>query len=82
LLHSRIIAVQGDTVLGWAALSKVSSRCVYEGVAEVSIYVSENHRGKGVGKFLMHQLIEESEANGIWTLQSGMFPENKATIAL
>ncbi|WP_336686988.1 N-acetyltransferase family protein [Chryseobacterium bernardetii] len=82
LLHSRIIAVQGDTVLGWAALSKVSSRCVYEGVAEVSIYVSENHRGKGVGKFLMYQLIEESEANGIWTLQSGMFPENKATIAL
>ncbi|WP_336960017.1 N-acetyltransferase family protein [Chryseobacterium contaminans] len=82
LSHSRMIAVQDDAVLGWAALSKVSSRCVYEGVAEVSIYVSENHRGKGVGKFLMHQLIEESEANGIWTLQSGMFPENEATIAL
>ncbi|MBP2616223.1 GNAT family N-acetyltransferase [Chryseobacterium jejuense] len=82
LPHSRLIAVQDDTVLGWAALSKVSSRCVYEGVAEVSVYVSENHRGKGVGKALMQYLIEDSEANGIWTLQSGMFPENEATIAL
>ncbi|BAP30880.1 N-acetyltransferase [Chryseobacterium sp. StRB126] len=82
LPHSRLIAVQANTVLGWAALSKVSSRCVYEGVAEVSVYVSEDHRGKGVGKVLMQYLIEESEANGIWTLQSGMFPENEATIAL
>lgn len=82
LPHSRLVAVQDDTVLGWAALSKVSSRWVYGGVAEVSVYVSENHRGKGVGKLLMQNLIAESEANGIWTLQSGMFPENEATIAL
>lgn len=82
LLHSRLIAFENNQALGWAAISKVSSRCVYEGVAEVSIYVSENHRGKGIGKILMEQLIKESEANGIWTLQSGMFPENEATIAL
>ncbi|RKT01327.1 GNAT family N-acetyltransferase [Chryseobacterium defluvii] len=82
LPHSRLIAVDGEEILGWAALSKVSSRCVYEGVAEVSVYVSEAHRGKGVGKFLMESLIQESESNGIWTLQSGMFPENEATIAL
>lgn len=82
LQHSRLIAFENKEALGWVALSKVSSRCVYEGVAEVSIYVSENHRGKGVGKILMQYLIKESEANGIWTLQSGMFPENEATIAL
>lgn len=82
LYHSRLIAFENNEALGWAAVSNVSSRCVYEGVAEVSIYVSENHRGKGVGKILMEHLIKESEANGIWTLQSGMFPENKATIAL
>lgn len=82
LPHSRFIVVQDNIVLGWAALSKVSSRCVYGGVAEVSVYISDNHRGKGVGKLLMQNLITESEANGIWTLQSGIFPENKATIAL
>lgn len=82
LQHSRLIAFENNEALGWAALSKVSSRCVYEGVAEVSIYIAENHRGKGVGKIPMEHLIRESEANGIWTLQSGMFPENEATIAL
>ena len=82
LLHSRFVAVDHDVVLGWAALSKVSNRCVYEGVAEVSIYISEHHRGRGVGKILMENVIKESEANGIWTLQSGMFAENEATIAL
>jgi len=82
LKHSRLIAFENNEALGWVALSKVSSRCVYEGVAEVSIYVSKNHRGKGVGKILMENLINESETHGIWTLQSGMFPENEATIAL
>lgn len=82
LPHSRFVAIENDVVTGWAALSKVSNRCVYEGVAEVSIYVSEKHRGKGIGKMLMENLVKESESNGIWTLQSGMFPENKATIAL
>lgn len=82
LPYCRLMAVDNDTILGWAALSKVSSRCVYEGVAEVSIYVSQDHRGKRVGEFLMKNLIEESETQGIWTLQSGMFPENEGTISL
>lgn len=60
----------------------MSDRCVYGGVAELSIYISNNHKGKGIGKALMQKLIEESERNGIWTLQSGMFPENEATVAL
>jgi L-amino acid N-acyltransferase YncA len=71
-----------DHVLGWAALSGVSSRCVYAGVAEVSIYVAERARGRGVGRELMSQLIAASDANGIWTLQAGIFPENAASIAL
>jgi phosphinothricin acetyltransferase len=82
LLHSRFVAIENNEILGWVALSKVSNRCVYEGVAEVSIYIAENYRGKGVGKILMENVIKESEANGIWTLQSGMFAENEATIAL
>lgn len=82
LKHSRFAAVIDNTVVGWAALSAVSDRCVYGGVAEVSIYISNDHKGKGIGKALMAKLIVESEINGIWTLQSGMFPENEATIAL
>jgi phosphinothricin acetyltransferase len=68
--------------LGWAALSAVSSRCVYAGVAEVSIYVAERARGHGVGRQLMTRLVAGSEAAGIWTLQAGIFPENSASIAL
>ncbi|WP_241282706.1 GNAT family N-acetyltransferase [Chryseobacterium timonianum] len=82
LKHSRLAAVIDDTVVGWAALSGVSDRCVYGGVAEVSIYISNDYKGKGIGKALLSKLIEESEAKGIWTLQSGMFPENEATVAL
>ncbi|EJL75805.1 GNAT family N-acetyltransferase [Chryseobacterium populi] len=82
LKHSRFAAAIDNTVVGWAALSAVSDRCVYGGVAEVSIYISNDYKGKGIGKALMLKLIEESEANGIWTLQSGMFPENEATVAL
>lgn len=82
LPHSRFIAVDNDIILGWAALTPVSSRCVYAGVAEVSIYVSTKHHGKGVGDLLMQKLVEDSEANNIWTLQSGIFPENKASIGL
>jgi L-amino acid N-acyltransferase YncA len=80
---ARIVARSdaGD-VLGWAALSGVSSRCVYAGVAEVSIYVAERARGSGVGTKLMSRLIADSEAAGIWTLQAGIFPENVASIAL
>lgn len=82
LKHSRLVAIIDNTVAGWAALSAVSDRCVYGGVAEVSIYISKDYQGKGIGKALMQKLIEESERNGIWTLQSGMFPENEATVAL
>jgi L-amino acid N-acyltransferase YncA len=76
------IGLQGLSVLGWAALSPVSARPVYRGVAEVSVYVAAATRGRGVGKTLLQTLVQESEVNGIWTLQAGIFPENKASIAL
>ena len=82
LSNCRLVALENDHMLGWAALSPVSSRCVYGGVAEVSVYVGSGARGRGVGKALMQQLISESEAAGLWTLQSGIFPENKASIVL
>jgi L-amino acid N-acyltransferase YncA len=79
----RMVARSDDgPALGWAALSAVSSRCVYAGVAEVSIYVAESARGRGVGHQLMARLIADSEAAGIWTLQAGIFSENVASIAL
>ena len=71
-----------DRVLGWAALSAVSSRAVYAGVAEVSIYVAVAARGQGVGRLLMAHLIPASEADGVWTLQAGIFPENRVSIKL
>jgi L-amino acid N-acyltransferase YncA len=78
----RLVAKLNNKIVGWAALSNVSSRCVYSGVAEVSIYVDPDFRGKGVGDKLMDALIEESENNGIWTLQAGIFPENIASVKL
>ncbi|EAR02469.1 GNAT family N-acetyltransferase [Maribacter sp. HTCC2170] len=78
----RIVIKENDKVIGWAALSTVSSRCVYGGVAEVSVYVGQDHSGKGAGKLLMMHLIAQSEKDGFWTLQSGIFPENEASIAL
>ena len=72
---------QAGPVLGWSALSPVSQRCVYAGVAEISIYVSAASRGLGIGKALLAKAITDSEANGIWTLQAGIFPENAASIA-
>jgi L-amino acid N-acyltransferase YncA len=78
----RLIATINDTIVGWVALSNVSSRCVYAGVAEVSIYVDSEYRGKGVGEKLMDSLIKESELNGIWSLQAGIFPENKGSLNL
>jgi len=69
-------------MLGWAALSPVSSRQVYRGVAEVSVYVARTARGRGVGRALLEALIAESEACGVWTLQAGIFPENVASLAL
>jgi phosphinothricin acetyltransferase len=82
LPYGRLTAVNDEQMLGWAALSPVSSRCVYGGVAEVSVYISASAREKGVGRFLLNQLIEESEKNNIWTLQSGIFRENIASIAM
>lgn len=82
LPHSRIVVMVNDRVAGWAALTAVSSRCVYAGVAEVSVYVGNEYRGKGLGKILLNELIKESEANNLWTLQSGIFPENTASIRL
>lgn len=78
----RLIAEAEGQILGWAALSPVSGRCVYGGVAEVSIYIGAASRGKGVGVRLMERLIACSEAEGFWTLQSGIFPENAASIRL
>lgn len=78
----RISLYENDKMIGWTALSPVSSRCVYSGVAEVSVYVATDARGKGVGQILLNELIKQSEANGIWTLQSGIFAENKPSIKL
>jgi L-amino acid N-acyltransferase YncA len=69
-------------VVGWAVLGPVSSRCVYGGVAEVSVYVAAVARGRGVGSRLLAELVSRSEAAGLWTLQAGIFPENEATLAL
>ncbi len=80
--NCRLIAENNQTILGWAALSPVSSRCVYGGVAEVSVYIAAQSRGQGVGKALMEELIDQSEKAGYWTLQSGIFPENEPSIAL
>lgn len=78
----RSIAKIGDNVIGWAALSNVSSRCVYGGVAEVSVYVALTNRGQGVGEMLLKNLIHQSEKAGYWTLQSGIFPENSGSLEL
>ena len=78
----RLVVQVGNRIIAWAALSPVSDRCVYGGVAEVSIYVAQNSRSKGVASSLLKALIEESEKSGIWTLQAGIFPENIASIKL
>lgn len=78
----RFVARSGGHVLGWAALSPVSGRCVYAGVAEVSVYVRGNARGQGIGTLLLRALIGASEAEGFWTLQAGIFPENTASLEL
>jgi len=82
LCHSRLVARHQGSIGGWAALSPVSRRECYAGVAEVSIYIAGAYRGQGLGRLLLTALVAESEANGIWTLQAGIFPENRASIAL
>lgn len=82
LNFGRLVARIGKSVAGWAALGAVSSRPVYAGVAEVSVYVAASARGKGIGLVLLEALIAEAESNGVWTLQAGIFPENAASLAV
>lgn len=78
----RIVARLDGSVVGWAAVSSVSSRSVYAGVGEVSVYVSQKYNGKGIGSLLLRSLIEKSEQSGFWTLQSSIFPENIGSLKL
>jgi len=82
LPFARLVARQGKTIAGWVALSRVSNRSAYAGVAEMSVYVASWARGKRVGSELMSAGIAESERNGIWTLQGAIFAENKASLKL
>ena len=77
-----VVVASGARVAGWAALSPVSTREVYAGVAEVSVYVGAGFRGLGLGRALLSTLVRESEGQGIWTLQASIFPENVASVAL
>lgn len=82
LADHRFVATEGDAVLGFAALSPVSDRCVYGGVVENSVYVAAAAQGRGIGRALLTALVESTEAAGIWTIQSGIFPENDASLRL
>lgn len=82
LRSARLVALLDGAVVGWAALSPVSDRCAYGGVAEVSVYVAEESRGQGIGSILLRSLVDASEAEGIWTLQAGIFPENVGSVEL
>ena len=82
LQFARLVAAGNDELCGWAALSPVSKRAAYAGVAEVSVYVGEKFRKQGIGSKLLQALIKESEEQGIWTLQASVFPENTATVML
>ena len=78
----RLVALQNNDVTGWAALSPISKRTAYAGVADLSVYVAAGVRGQGCGRALLNHLIEEAERNGIWTLQAGIFPENTPSLQL
>jgi phosphinothricin acetyltransferase len=78
----RVAALAGERVKGWAALSQVSARAVYAGVAETSVYVGRQHKGAGIGRALLEALINASERHGIWMLQASIFAENEASLAL
>jgi phosphinothricin acetyltransferase len=83
LAEHRYVAVDDtDRVIGWVAASPVSSRCVYAGVIEHSVYVDPTVQGQGVGRTLLHRLIASAEAAGVWTIETGIFPENAASLAL
>ena len=80
--HRLVALDSGGRVLGWAAVSAVSERCAYAGVVEHSVYVHPDARGRGVGAALLNALVSSTEAAGIWTVQSGIFPENTASLSL
>lgn len=82
LTSCRIVSENNGVLTGWAALTPVSSRCVYAGVAEVSVYVDPIQSGKGIGLALLNELVHLSEAEGIWTLQAGIFPENAGSLRI
>jgi L-amino acid N-acyltransferase YncA len=82
LAEHRLVAVDDDRVVGWAALAPVSDRCCYEGVAENSVYVAPDAHGRGIGRALLERLVTDAERGGIWTIQTGVFPENAASVAL
>jgi L-amino acid N-acyltransferase YncA len=82
LREHRLVARRGEAIVGWAAASPVSERCVYAGVAETSVYVAAQARGAGVGRRLLAALVASTEATGIWTLQTGIFPENEGSLGL
>lgn len=78
----RLVALQDGEVVGWAALAPISERCVYEGVVEDSVYVAESARRRGVGRILLGELVRRAEADGVWTVQAGIFPENEPSLEL
>jgi phosphinothricin acetyltransferase len=80
LAGHRFVALRAEVVVGWVAVSPVSDRCVYGGVVENSVYVDELLRGQGVGRLLLERVIASTEAAGIWTIQTGIFPENEASL--
>jgi L-amino acid N-acyltransferase YncA len=82
LAEPRLVATVYDEVVGWAALSPISSRRCYRGVAENSVYVATGHRGFGVGRLLLDALVRQAERAGIWTVQTSVFPENRASVGL
>jgi L-amino acid N-acyltransferase YncA len=82
LRDHRLVAVEDGAVIGWAALAPTSTRACYAGVVEHSVYVAEHARGRGVGRALMEALVASTDAAGIWTIETGIFPENEASLAL
>jgi L-amino acid N-acyltransferase YncA len=78
----RIVAVEGGEVVGWAALSRTSPRTCYAGVVEHSVYVTTTARGRGIGRDLLEALLASADAAGLWTMQTSVFPENAASLAL
>jgi L-amino acid N-acyltransferase YncA len=80
--EQRLVAVEDNRVVGWAALAPTSSRACYSGVAESSVYVAERARGRGIGRALMNAVVASAATGEIWTIQAGMFPENGASVAL